>query len=247
VIETVINMMRNNPGISKLQEKGLGVLQNLSMRISAAKSEIGRLGGIKIVVEAINAFMALPEVLARAFTTMWSLALLDSNQKAIADAGGVELVLNGMMAQLDSAEVQKQACGCLCTLSSNSRNNSLIRDADGIDAIVYAMWTHYDSAAVLCEACRALSSVAVDLHTNEVIIAQDGEINAIIAAMRRFPNSAKLQENACVALRNLLLSPESFDSVRYLADDIRVVVNAATALFPDECADCSAQVLSQLS
>ena len=247
VIETVINMMRNNPDISKLQEKGLGVLQNLSMRISAAKSEIARLGGIRIIVEAINAFMAFPEVLARAFTTMWSLALLDSNQKAIADAGGVELVLNGMLAQLNSAEVQKQACGCLCTLSSNSRNNSLIRDADGVDAIVYAMWAHYDSAAVLSEACRALSSVAVNLHTNEVIIAQDGEINAIIAAMRRFPNLAKLQENACVALRNLLLSPESFDSVRYLTDDIRVVVSAAAALFPDECADCSAQVLAQLS
>jgi len=44
VIETVINMMRNNPEISKLQEQGLGVLQNLSMRTSAAKREIAELG-----------------------------------------------------------------------------------------------------------------------------------------------------------------------------------------------------------
>jgi hypothetical protein len=247
VIETVIQMMRTSPDVSKLQEKGLGVLQNLSMRSSAAKKEIAKLGGIYIILSAISEFMGSPEVLERAFTTMWSLALLDSNQKAIGNAGGVDLVVNGMMTQLNSPEVQKQACGCLCTLSSNSQNNLLIRDADGVDAIVYAMWTHYDSVAVLSEACRALSSVAIDLHTNEVIIAQEGEINAIIAAMRRFPNSAKLQGNACLALRNLLLSSDSFDSVRYLADDIRVRVNAAAARFPDECTDCSDQVLSQLS
>jgi hypothetical protein len=247
LIETVIQMMRKNPDVSKLQEKGLGVLQNLSMRSLAAKREIAKLGGIDIILYAINMFMGSPEVLERAFTTMWSLALLDSNQEAIATAGGVDLVLNGMMAQLNSPGVQKQACGCLCTLSSNSQNNSLIRDADGVDVIVYAMWTHYDSVAVLSEACRALSSIAVDLHTNEAIIAQDGEINAIITAMRRFPNSAKLQQNACLALQNLLLSPESVDPVKYLTDDIRVVVNAAAARFPLQCTDCSDQVLAQLS
>jgi hypothetical protein len=57
----------------------------------------------------------------------------------------------------------------------------------------------------------------------------DGEINAIIAAMRRFPNLAKLQQNACLTLQNVLLSPESVDPVRYLTDNIRVVVNAAAA------------------
>jgi hypothetical protein len=217
------------------------------MRSLAAKREIAKLGGIDIILYAINMFMGSPEVLERAFTTMWSLALLDSNQEAIATAGGVDLVLNGMMAQLNSPGVQKQACGCLCTLSSNSQNNSLIRDADGVDVIVYAMWTHYDSVAVLSEACRALSSIAVDLHTNEAIIAQDGEINAIITAMRRFPNSAKLQQNACLALQNLLLSPESVDPVKYLTDDIRVVVNTAAARFPLQCTDCSDQVLAQLS
>jgi hypothetical protein len=57
----------------------------------------------------------------------------------------------------------------------------------------------------------------------------DGEINVIIAAMRHFPNLAKLQQNACLMLQTVLLSPESVDTVRYLMDDIRVVVNAAAA------------------
>jgi hypothetical protein len=90
----------------------------------------------------MHEFMGSPDVLSRAFTTMWSLALLDSNQKAIAKAGGVQVLLNGMMAQIDSAEVQKQACGCLCTLSSASQNNSMIRDADGVDVIIFSTQVH---------------------------------------------------------------------------------------------------------
>jgi hypothetical protein len=238
--------MRYNPDVSIVQEKGLGVLQNLSMRGSESKKEIARLGGIKILVEAIGSFMGEASVLERAFTAMWSLALLDSNQKVIGKAGGVELLLNGMMAQLNSAAVQKQACGCLCTLSTDSQNNSKIREADGVDIIVYAMWAHFDSEAVLREACRALSSAAVDMHTNEVIIAQEGEVHAVISAMRCHPRSAKLQECACLALRNLLLSPESVDSVKYLGDDIRSVVSYAAEHFADSCADCAHQVLERL-
>lgn len=246
VTETAIEAMRYNEDVSKVQTSGMGVLQNLSMRGSEGKREIARLGGIKVLVEAISSFMGEAEVLERAFTTMWSLALLDSNQKSIAKAGGVELVVNGMMAQLDSAGVQKQACGCLCTLSTDSRNNALIREADGVDAIVYAMWAHFDSEVVLCEACRALSSVVVDMHTNEVIIAQEGEVSAVISAMRCYPQSAKLQENACLALRNLLLSPESVDSVRFLGDEIKAVVSTAASRFPDECLRCAKEVLGQL-
>lgn len=246
VIETVIQAMRYNDDVLKLQEKGLGVLQNLSMRGSEAKREIARLGGIKILIEAISAFIGEAGLLERAFTTMWSLALLESNQKLIAKAGGVELAVNGMMAQLDSAAVQKQGCGCLCTLSTDSRNNALIREADGVDAIVYAMWTHYESEDVLCEACRALASVVVDMQTNECLIAQEGEVNAVMSAMRCFPQSAKLQENACIALQNLLLSPESVDSVRFLLNEIRTVVSVAASRFPDECSDSANQVIARL-
>ena len=246
VIENVIEVMRSNPDVSIVQEKGLGVLQNLSMRGSERKKEIARLGGIKVLVEAIGSFMGESNVLERAFTAMWSLALLDSNQKAIGKAGGVELLVNGMMAQLDSPSVQKQACGCLCTLSTDSGNNSKIREADGVDAIVYAIWAHFDSEAVLTEACRALSSVVVDMHTSEVIIAQEGEVNAVISAMRCYPRSAKLQENACVALRNLLLSPESVDSVKYLRDEIRSAVSFAANHYPENCRDCAEQVLERL-
>ena len=245
-VETVINVMQNNPDAIRLQEKALGVLQNVSMRNSAAKLSIAQAGGIEAVTMAIKEFMGSTTVLERAFTTMWSLAVLERNQIEIANLGGIGLVVNGMMANIDDSKVQKQACGCLCTLSSNSRNKTLIREAGGVDAIVYAMWAHYDSEVLQVEACRSLSSLAVNVQTNEVMIATDGEINAIISAMRLFPESHKLQEHACVALRNFMLSEDNADLIRSNGSELRHLMTHAAARFPEKCSERANQVIDSL-
>ena len=246
VVETVISIIRDNPDAMRLQEKALGVLQNVSMRNANAKAAIAQAGGINAVTVAIKEYMGTASVLERAFTTLWSLAVLERNQIEIANAGGIGLVVNGMLANIEHAKVQKQACGCLCTLSSNSRNKSLIREAGGVDAIVYAMWAHYDSEVLQIEACRALSSLAVNVQTNEVMIATDGEINAIISAMRLFPDSAKLQEHACVALRNFMLSADNVELIRYNAEELRHLMKRAATQFPQKCSERANQVLACL-
>ena len=246
VVETVVNIMRHQPDSPKLQEKGLGVLQNVSMRSRDAKRAIAQAGGVDAVTFAIKEFMGSPSVLERAFTTMWSMAVLEENQVRIADAGGINLVVNGMMANITYEKVQKQACGCLCTLSSNSRNKTLIRDAGGVDSIVYSMWAHYNSENLQIEACRALSSLAVNVQTNEVMIATDGEISAIMSAMRRFPNSERLQEHACVALRNFMLSADNANLVRNSREEVERLMDHAASRFPERCSDRAKQVLASL-
>lgn len=246
VVETVIKTMHYYPDAMGLQEKALGVLQNLSMRNVASKQTIAQAGGINAVTAAIKEFMGSPTVLERAFSTMWSLAVLERNQIEISNAGGIELVVNGMMANINYAKVQKQACGCLCTLSSNSHNKTLIREAGGVDAIIFAMWAHYDSEVLQIEACRALSSLAVNVQTNEVMIATDGEINAIISAMRLFPESSKLQEHACVAMRNFMLSADNADLIRTNAAELGQLMTHAATRFPERCSDRANQVLASL-
>lgn len=246
IVDIVVNAMRYKPDAMRLQEKALGVLQNVSMRNAAAKMSIAEAGGINAVTIVIRDFMGTPSVLERAFTTMWSLAVLERNQVEIANAGGIPLVINGMMATINDGTVQKQGCGCLCTLSSNSRNKTLIREAGGVDAIVFAMWAHYNSEVLQIEACRALSSLAVNVQTNEVMIASDGEINAIICAMRLFPNSQKLQEHACVALRNFMLSSDNADLIRTNASELRHLMTHAARAFPEKCSERANQVLAGL-
>jgi hypothetical protein len=70
-------------------------------------------------------------------------------------------------------------------------------------------------------------------RTNEVMTRpQDGEINAIICAMRLFPDSQKLQEHACEALRNFMLSTDNADSIRTNASELRQLMTHAARTFP---------------
>jgi len=246
IVAVVVAVMRHHRANSQIQEFGMGVLQNISMRCFESKQNIAEAGGILAVADCIREFMGSPTVLERAFTTLWSLAVLDSNQALIAEADGINLVVNGMMTAITYEGVQKQGCGCLCTLSSDSRNKGLIQNVGGVDSIVYAMWAHYGAEEIQVEACRALSSLAVDAQTNEVMIASDGEVNAIISAMRRFPMSERLQEHACVALRNFLLSADNVDIIKSNEHEVKTLVQQASSRFPEACQERAHQVLASL-
>eukprot|EP00548_Thalassiothrix_antarctica_P008093 CAMPEP_0194151706 /NCGR_PEP_ID=MMETSP0152-20130528/49368_1 /TAXON_ID=1049557 /ORGANISM="Thalassiothrix antarctica, Strain L6-D1" /LENGTH=1314 /DNA_ID=CAMNT_0038855743 /DNA_START=114 /DNA_END=4058 /DNA_ORIENTATION=+ len=246
VIETIVSFMHRHLDARRLQEAGLGILQNISMRKEDAKRRIAQAGGIDTAIKAIKDNMGAALVVERALTTLWSLAIYESNQIAIANAGGIDMVVNGMMAQITNAKVQQQASGCLCTLSLNSRNKTLIREAGGVDAIVYAMWAHFESEVVQAEACRALSNLALNVATQEVMIATDGEINNIIAAMRRFPDSEKCQEYSCLALRNFMLSVDNMVLIKSNLNELIGLLSHAAQRFPTKCSERANQMLEEL-
>lgn len=239
VVETVVEAMKKYPTSSTLQLNGMGVLQNVSMKGSNAKTVIAEIGGIDAVITALSEFLMEPSVLERAFTTLWSLAVLNSNQVRIAKANGISLVINGMLASIDYEQVQRQGCGCLCTLSSDPSNKVQIHSSGGIDAIIFGMRAHYASEALQAEACRALSSLAVEM------VATQNEIDAILSAMRSFPVSADLQEHACYALRNYLLSPDNA-LIRSAGSEVSAAMYNAMTACPHNCCAVADEVLAML-
>ena len=78
------------------------------------------------------------------------------------------------------------------------------------------------------------------------MIATDGEINAIISAMRLFPESHELQEHACVALRNFIFSEENADLIRSNGSELRHLMTHAAARFPEKCSELNKQVIDSL-
>ena len=78
------------------------------------------------------------------------------------------------------------------------------------------------------------------------MIATDGEINAIISAMRLFPESHKLQEHACVALRNFILSEDNADLIRSNGSELRHLRTHAAARFPEKCSELAKSVIDSL-
>jgi len=247
VLGVVIETMRAHIDCPRVQERALGILQNMAMRSSASKLAVASAGGIKEIVLSIKENMTSPEVLERAFTALWSLAVLDGNQGRIVAADGISIIINGMMVSINTLGVQKQACGCLCTLSSNSKCKRLIKGNSGMDAIVFAMWAHLKDESLLVEACRALSSLAV--ISKDMDGPDDGNhgvVDAVILCMRRYPDSVKLQEITCLALRNLSLSPPNLMLIKQRTDEVEKLLYKAAAKFPGECSQRANQVLTQL-
>ena len=78
------------------------------------------------------------------------------------------------------------------------------------------------------------------------MIATDGEINAIISAMRLFPESHKLQEHACVTLCNFILSEDNADLIRSNGLELRHLMTYAAARFPEKCSELAKQVIDSL-
>jgi hypothetical protein len=246
VLETAVEVMKRQKKIAALQEAGLDVLKSLSMRGEEFKRAIAKCGGVDVVISVVRDFLGTPSVLEKAFTTMWSLAVLDYNQMSIGRKNGIIPVINGMLAHIENADVTKQGCGCLTTLATNSDNKAAIRNSGGVDVIVYAMWANYRSEALQAEACRALSSMAVDMETNEVMLAGEGEINAIMSAMKHYPNSERLQSYAVTALRNLMLSADNVELIRGNAEELMTLLMIAATNFPDRCAEYTEDIMDSL-
>ena len=254
VVPIVVATLRDHQISPTLHEKCLGVLQNVSMRSSNSKRVIADAGAISAVVYSMREFMGTPSVLERCYSTLRSLAAEQANQRIIAREGAIVMAINGMMACIDSGKVQKQACEYLSVLASaDSEHKKAIRDLGGVDAIVYAMWAHNHSDVVLIEACRLFATLAVAAgqgnnnssnSSEDVLLSiSDGEISAILAAMRRFPYSERLQEHACEALRNVLQSKKNVEVVWPQRSDVEQLISAASSRFPERCSHYATQIL----
>jgi hypothetical protein len=245
IIDAVVDAMRNFPNSRSLRENGLGILQNVSMKGAPSKEAIAAAGGIQTVITAIDEFMGIPTVLERAFSTLWSLAVLPDNQIRIAQANGLNMVVTAMFSSMDYERVQQQGCGCLCTLATHPDNRPAIRDADGASAIVFGMRAHFSSPEYQTAACRALSSISVPEHGESIAVSQD-EVNAVIYAMRRFQGVEELQFTACCTLLNFILNPD-LTPISSCLPEIHHAAETAMAIFPERCAEIAEQVVARLS
>jgi hypothetical protein len=243
IVDAIVQTMTGHLKSALLQETGLGILQNISMRGPDEKARIAEAGGVEAVVSVLREHIRLPSVVERGLATLWSLAVLDENQIRVANADGINLVVNCMMALIEYERVQKQGCGCLCALAGDSTSKVLLRNAGGLDAIVFAMWAHFNKSGVQKEGCRAISNLVHDPRTNEIMLVSETEVGAILSAMRRFPSVADLQMHACYSLRNLTLSVDNVAVVLGSADDIRELV-AKVSLRNPECSPIVNQILS---
>ena len=121
---------------------------------------------------------------------------------SIGRRGGIGAIQKTMIANAASPQVQCEALGAIKTLASCSENKGIFQECHTIDAIVISLWIHNDNEKIQEAGMMAITNIAVDPKRNEVLPIKQNHLEPIINAMRRFPQSESVQEQACILLRN---------------------------------------------
>jgi hypothetical protein len=142
----------------------------------------------------------------------WALCIISDNNEAnklkAGEADAIQAVVAAMAAHLDTVAVQKYGCWALCNISDNNDANKLkAGEAGAIEAVVAATRGHPDSADVQSVGCAAMLSLTMGNTANQTKAIALGAVNgvansmeAVLTAMRLFPDSKDLLEQGCRAL-----------------------------------------------
>ena len=195
-------------------------------------------GGIQAIVAVMNAHLdnaiiqesgclALANITAN--ETKWKVlgnitakvlgnitANADETKRKVVAEGGIEAVVAAMNAYLNNATIQIRGCAALGNIAMLAENMQKVAEKGGIEAVVAAMNAHLNNAeahlikinAVVQESgCRALRNIAATAKTN-LNVAEKGGIEAVVAAMRRYPKNIEIQKQGYSALWNIAYDRE---------------------------------------
>eukprot|EP00927_Polykrikos_kofoidii_P035726 TRINITY_DN30261_c0_g1_i1.p1 TRINITY_DN30261_c0_g1~~TRINITY_DN30261_c0_g1_i1.p1 ORF type:complete len:1558 (+),score=300.90 TRINITY_DN30261_c0_g1_i1:181-4674(+) len=201
-----MNMHKTHAGV---QEQGCGALGNMAC-IREAKEAIANGGGIKLLIEATDAFNDAPGVLTQAIGAVWNLGVNSvKNRETFVSEGYVEKLIEVMKAHEDDAPLQTVACGALGNLVAQSVEGKGIAATSGYAVLVCRAMSHFKHEAQLQRhACGALWTLGANCLRNQEETRNANGFRLISAAMLEHNTNADVLEAACGALRSLTAHSE---------------------------------------
>ena len=195
-----------------IQLKCIEALWACAAKGPSFKREIALFGGVDVIIAAMKCHICSTALLEKGCVCLWSLAFDSETSVLIGQSSDV--IIDAMMAHVHSMQLQLEALGALKTLAASVENKSTLQDGGIVKAIVLVMWAHNHSDRVQEAALMALTNIAVNPLTNGVMAIENNELEVIVSAMRRFPESVGVQEQACILLRNYTFTSSNIDLMR---------------------------------
>ncbi|KAL3915436.1 MAG: hypothetical protein SGILL_005656 [Bacillariaceae sp.] len=244
-VEKVVKAMTSNSDNTRIQIKGCGVINNLSMHKSSFKEQILQSGAGEAAVVAM--VMHQPEILLqeKALRALRNLCIhCDVNKVEAAGLGASDAAITAMQVHRDEPSVQEEGALLIAVLTGVDENKFSIGDCGGVEVTLRAMIVHSDSIGVVEQSLKALLSLSFDLeNTNKMI--EIGGIDTVVTAMHGHTDSATVQNVGCAILANfaetsgrakmLIVDQEALDAIVMAmvlhADNAEVQASACLAVF----------------
>jgi hypothetical protein len=210
--EAALAAMRRHADDAGVQELALRALL-YSAEGSAGAAALVHAGAVEVVVAAMRRFAETSTSIADIGSdVLTTLAAKASSQAAIVRAGGVEVVLGGMRRHADDAGVQERGSEALCELLMSTGAmlpESVVRVGTGaVEVALRAVRNHPGSAAIQF-ACMCLLDGLVEHADAKVAMLHGGGVEAVVAALVRHRDDARVQEGGCRVLATLTAEADS--------------------------------------
>jgi len=244
IVSSIIQVASAHDEDERIQLKCIEALWACAAKGHSYKREIALFGGVDIIVEAMRRHISSTALLEKGCVCLWSLAFDSETSVLIGQSS--HAITDAMIAHVDdSQQLQLEALGALKTLAATVENKRTLQNDSTIRAIVIVMWAHNSSDRVQEAALMALTNIAVNPRTNGVMAIRHNELEVIVSAMRRFPESLGVQEQACILLRNYTFTTSN---VALMKSNPLVFQALADALdrFPAKCGERASFVIDCL-
>jgi hypothetical protein len=161
------------------------------------------------------------------------------------DFGVLDYVLPALERFSKHEPVAHAGCSLLRAVSGNDDVKKIIGERGGIGIIVEAMEAQLKSEKVAEQGNAAMAALCLKNSVNAIHVVQANGPHVIVKTMYMHPKAPKLQRQACMVLRNLVVrNPEHIDAV--LGESAENAVNLALQNFPKDCQDEAKATLRDL-
>lgn len=218
--EDVARVMAEHAGVAGVQRECLEVLGE-RLHDEGARGSAIRAGATAAVVAALNRFPADARIAKAALHCVVFLArplggaegmvfhrgmAASGSEAFLGKRGGVAAVIATMRRHGDSPELAAVGCWSLVNLALNHDQKLALLRCGGLGVLLEAMRRHGGAREVQFRALFALINLVIpEAGAAQPPKAAGAVVDAVLAAIARFPDSEKLVRCGCLVLHNLSL------------------------------------------
>lgn len=167
-------------------------------------------GGLKLLIQAAQAFPDNSSVLSEICGTVSRLCVRNEFCQDVVDLGGLNFMVALLADCIDHQDLVKQVMGALRALAGNDDVKDAIVNTGGTDLIVLSISRHLANAQICDQGCSALAMLALRKPENCKVIMEGGGALVALQAMKTHPQNSTVQKQACMVIRNLVSRSQDF-------------------------------------
>lgn len=199
--------MREHSGSAQVQRWGCAALHTLS-RNELQCAAIVALGGVELLIDAMNFLRSDVEVYQFGFSALGNLASCIAVRSRIVELGGIDVIIRGMTRFSAVSQVQTGACAALRNLALDDPTSRLLGEFEAVSLVCQAMRTWPEDKELQRVACGALGNLATVADNRQRVVDMGG-VFLTSAAMSAFREDVEIQRSGCYCVHNLAVNDDN--------------------------------------